>query len=218
MNLYHNFVGVAVARFGSTAHLVAVAILAGACSDRHTLVSGDDIARTSTEHHVAQFGALNPDAPPQLARFAFLLGAWQCEAALQQADGSTEYLDAKWVGRFVLDGYVVMDDFSMIRHTGERLVLGVNVRTYDVVNQSWDIRWLNALDGTWADLVSEEHGAIRFDGKDISYTFPEPTGVHALTRATYTDITPDRFTWRGERSDDGTQWEEFLRIECRGES
>lgn len=39
-------------------------------------------------------------------------------------------------------------------------------------------------------------------------------GAHALTRATYFDISDDHFTWRGERSDDGETWEEFLVIEA----
>ena len=30
--------------------------------------------------------------------------------------------------------------------------------------------------------------------------------AHAYTRATYTNISKTRFTWRGERSDDGKAW------------
>jgi hypothetical protein len=36
----------------------------------------------------------------------------------------------------------------------------------------------------------------------------------ALTRATYMNISGNHFTWRGERSDDGKAWAEFMRIEC----
>ncbi len=41
----------------------------------------------------------------------------------------------------------------------------------------------------------------------------EPVAQHAFTRATYTMVAENQFTWRGERSDDGKEWEEFLVIE-----
>ena len=161
-----------------------------------------------------EYGSLNPGASPELARFAFLVGAWHCAARLKRDDGSWELLDASWVGRFTLDGYAIMDEFRMTKQSGELLVLGVNMRTYDVKKGTWNIKWLNALDGSWIDLVSPEYGGLMTDGRSISYTFPEPTGAHALTRATYTVISPGRFTWQGERSDVGDTWEEFLLIEC----
>jgi len=45
----------------------------------------------------------------------------------------------------------------------------------------------------------------------------------ASTHATYTNISETHFTWRGEKSDDGKSWIEFMvvessthqRIECR---
>jgi hypothetical protein len=37
---------------------------------------------------------------------------------------------------------------------------------------------------------------------------------HAYTRATYTNISESHFTWRGEKSDDGKRWSEFMVIEA----
>ena len=37
---------------------------------------------------------------------------------------------------------------------------------------------------------------------------------HAYTRATYTNISDAHFTWRGEKSDDGKAWSEFMAVEC----
>lgn len=161
-----------------------------------------------------EYGRLNPGAAPELSRFAFLIGKWRCDVKLKREDGSWEPLEASWVGRYVLDGYAIMDEFRMTTPTGELLVLGVNVRAYDVKKRAWTLKWLNALDGTWLDLGPDELGGIEIDGPSISYTFKEPMGAHALTRATYLDISPNRFTWRGERSNDGTVWEEFLVIEA----
>jgi hypothetical protein len=38
--------------------------------------------------------------------------------------------------------------------------------------------------------------------------------VHAYTRATYTNISTTHFTWRGERSDDGMAWSDFMVVEA----
>lgn len=43
----------------------------------------------------------------------------------------------------------------------------------------------------------------------------EPVVQHAFTRVTYADVSDYRFTWSGERSNDGITWEEFLVIEAR---
>jgi len=161
-----------------------------------------------------EYGKPSASAPKELSRFAFLIGAWDCDARLKQEDGSWEALQATWVGRYVLDGYAIMDEFRMYGPTGELLVLGVNLRTWDVRAEAWNLRWLNALDGSWVDLGPEELGGIAMDGEFISYVFREPVGEHALTRATYLDISPNCFTWRGERSSDGEAWEEFLVIEA----
>ena len=42
--------------------------------------------------------------------------------------------------------------------------------------------------------------------------------AQAYTRATYTNISETYFTWRGEKSDDGKAWSDFMVVEaCRSE-
>lgn len=101
----------------------------------------------------------------------------------------------------------------MTTPAGELLVLGVNLRTYDSKKKAWNMKWLNALAGTWTDLGPEELGGVRADEKAISDCMKEPVGRHAFTRAIYTNISTNHFTWRGERSNEGKTWEEFLMIE-----
>jgi hypothetical protein len=161
-----------------------------------------------------KYGRPNSSAPQELSRFAFLIGTWRCNARLKREDGVWETLQATWVGRYVLDGYVIMDDYRMTTPTGELLVLGINLRSYDVNKKSWSMKWLNALGGTWIDLGPEELGGVRMDQASITYGLKEPVGGHALTRATYSNISEDHFTWRRERSNDGKAWEEFLVIEA----
>jgi hypothetical protein len=161
-----------------------------------------------------EFGTLNPNAPPALSRFAFLVGSWRCRASLTGADGEGQRFAATWLGRFILDGYAIADEYRMTDAAGRLIVLGMNVRTYDAARRAWNIRWLNALAGTWVDLASEELGGVRFDGQSIVYAFREPVAAHAYTRATYMNISDSHFTWRGEKSDDRRTWSEFLVVEA----
>ena len=159
-------------------------------------------------------GKLNPHAPAALSRFAFLIGSWRCEAKVRSSNGDWQTLHATWHGRFILDGYVIADEYRMMGSSGELLVLGMNLRTYDAAKQVWNIKWLNALGGTWVDLGPEELGGVRFDRQSIIYAFKEPVASHAYTRATYTNISKTHFTWRGEKSDDGKAWSEFMVVEA----
>jgi len=156
----------------------------------------------------------NPNAPAELSRFAFLIGRWRCEARVRLANGEWLTFAATWLGRYILDGYAIADEYRMTGSSGELIVLGMNFRTYDASKQIWNIKWLSALSGTWTDLGPEELGGVRFDGQSIIYAFKEPMATHAFTRATYTNISKTHFTWRGEKSDDGKAWSEFMVIEA----
>jgi hypothetical protein len=166
-------------------------------------------------HRVDQdFGKLNANAPAALSRFAFLIGRWRCDAKVKSADGDWQTFQATWRGRFILDGYAIADEYRMTGASGELIVLGLNLRTYDPAKQIWNIKWLNALAGTWVDLGPEELGGVRFDGQSVIYTFKEPVAAHTFTRATYTNISRTHFTWNAEKSDDGKAWSEFMVVEA----
>jgi hypothetical protein len=157
---------------------------------------------------------LNPNAPPELSRFAFLIGAWRCDATLDRGDGTWENLDGLWEGRAILDGYAIADEYRMTGAAGELLVLGVNFRSYDPAKKTWNMKWLNALGGSWIDLGPEELGGVQIDDQGITYCLKEPVAPHVFSRSTYTNISENRFTWRGEKSEDGTAWKEFMVIEA----
>lgn len=161
-----------------------------------------------------QFGGPNPSAPTALSLFAFLVGRWRCEARVRSAKGDWQMLQATWFGRFILDGYAIADEYRMTSPSGELIVLGMNLRAYDATRRTWNIKWLNALTGTWVDLGPEDLGGVRFDGRSIIYAFKEPVAPHAYTRATYTNMSETHFTWRGEKSDDGSDWSEFMIVEA----
>jgi hypothetical protein len=159
------------------------------------------------------FGTLNPHAPTALARFAFLLGRWKGEAKLTSATGDSQTFHVTWQGRFILDGYAIADEYRMTDPYGDLIVLGENFRTYDAATQTWNIRWLNALTGTWTNLVSPDLGGVKINGSSITYAFKEPTATHPYTRATYTSVSSNHFTWKGDQSTDAKTWTDFMLVE-----
>jgi hypothetical protein len=169
---------------------------------------------TGTSEVEHDFGQPNPNAPAALSRFAFLVGRWRCDARVKQPSGEWQAFQATWVGRYILDGYAIADEYRMTDASGELIVLGLNLRTYDEARRTWNMKWLHALTGTWVDLGPEELGGVTIDGRSVTYIMKEPVAAHGYTRATYTDVSEDRFTWRGEKSDDRTTWSEFMVIEA----
>jgi len=160
-----------------------------------------------------EFGKANPNAPAALSQFAFLIGNWTFEASVKGADKGWQTFQGTWLGRFILDGYAIADEYKMTDSSGKLIVLGINLRTYDATKKAWNMKWLNALAGTWVDLGPEELGGVTFDGESIIYVLKEPVAAHGYTRATYTNISEKHFTWRGEKSDDGKTWNEFMVVE-----
>jgi hypothetical protein len=159
----------------------------------------------------------NPNAPAELARFGFLVGRFRFEARVKLPDGQSHSFQGTWIGRYILDGYVIADEYRMTDASGKLLVLGLNLRAYDAGKQTWNIKWLNALTGTWTDLTPSELGGVTYDGSSITYAFKDLAPIdaqHVYTRATYTSTSKTNFNWKGENSIDGKVWTEFMIVDC----
>jgi len=169
-----------------------------------------------------QYGRPNPNAPPQLSRFAFLIGTWRCESRVKGQDGTYTSYDATWVGRYILDGYVIADEFRQVDAEGATIQLGQTFRSYDIERGVWEMRWLDALNSTWLELGPEDLGGVTVTDTAIIFKHGRPPGLedllpaHAIFRTGFYDISEDRFTWRAEISTDGQRtWEEVQVIEAR---
>jgi hypothetical protein len=163
------------------------------------------------------FGTLNSDAPAELARFSFLIGNWNFETKVTLADGQSLPFKGTWRGRYILDGYAISDEYRMTDLSGKLIVLGLNLRSYDANKQTWNIKWLNALAGTWTNLSPSELGGVTADGRSTIYAFKETApldNAHVYTRVTYTRVSDSNFTWKGEKSADGNSWSEFMLVDC----
>ena len=52
---------------------------------------------------------------------------------------------------------------------GELAVLGINLRPYDAKKKTWNIKWLNSLDGSSVDLGMPELGGVKNDEEGITH-------------------------------------------------
>lgn len=168
-------------------------------------------------HGDQEFGGTNPNAPAELGRFCFLIGSWRFEAKVRLSDGQSRSFQGTWVGRYILDGYAIADEYRMTDESQKLVVLGLNLRSYDARKQVWNIKWLNALTGTWADLTPSDLGGVTHDDQSITYAFKELApldATHVYTRVTYRNDSRTHFTWRGEKSSDGHIWTDFMVVDC----
>lgn len=165
-------------------------------------------------NHDTEYGSPNPKAPPELSQFAFIIGKWRCDARVKGEDGTWQPYQATWVGRYILDGHVIADEYRMTNQTGEVIVHGMNFRSYNVEKKTWVMRWLNAT-GFWLELGPERLGGVRVAPTTISFNFIDTLAPDALTRVTFSDISQSHFKWSSERSlDQGKAWAEFMVIEA----
>ncbi|NIO00721.1 MAG: hypothetical protein GTO42_01060 [Candidatus Latescibacteria bacterium] len=173
-------------------------------------------------HEQRTYGKPNPDAPRQLSQFAFLIGKWRCDSKVKGKDGVFETHPATWTGRYILDGYVIADEFRQMGPGGELIQLGQNYRSFDTDKNAWVMKWHDALASTWLDLGPEELGGVLIDDTSITFMHYVPERLagklfppHTLFRLTFSDISENHFTWRAEISTDGEEtWDEVQVIEA----
>ena len=159
------------------------------------------------------YGKPNPNAPQELSQFAFLIGQWRCDAKIKGEDGVWQPFQAVWVGRYILDGYVIADEFRMTKPDGELVMLGQNYRSYSTDKNAWIMNWQDALTATWLNLGPEELGGVQVSDKSITFNVQfQPDEIH---RITFLNISENHFTWQGKRSTDGGEtWAEMMVIEA----
>lgn len=162
-----------------------------------------------------EYGNPNPKGPAELSQFAFIIGKWHCDARVKGEDGTWQPYQATWVGRYILDGHVIADEYRMTNQKGELIVHGMNFRSYSVEKKTWVMRWLSATGSFWLELGPEKLGGVRVAPKTITFNLIDTFAPDALTQVTFSNISESHFTWTGERSlDQGKTWIEFMVIEA----
>lgn len=156
----------------------------------------------------------NPKAPKQLSAFDFLAGEWECRVMIDRQDTEATQLTANWRGFYILDGYVIADEFRMMEASGNTVMLGMNYRCFNAQSNTWKMKWLEAISGTWLDLGPKHLGGVQISDSGISYKAEFKPGE--LHRMKFSDMDPDSFAWSVDIStDEGKSWEvEAMKIKA----
>ncbi len=141
----------------------------------------------------------NPEAPPEVAQFGFLVGEWDCTTRSMKPDGSG-FTDghAKWSGEFILNGWAIQDHWIGYLPNGKE-VYGTNIRSFNPKTEKWDNQWVASGSLQWvyfeAEKVADTMVMTGGEGTD-------PNGDY-IDRNTFYEIGSDSWRWRKDRSYDG---------------
>ena len=137
-----------------------------------------------------QAPAAAPDRAEKMGLYGWLIGRWKMAAALYDQDGAKRTAQGMIHFGWVLEGRAIQDVWSL-----PGAFHGTTLRVYDPGIDAWHILWIDPL----KQFYSRQIGRAR--GDDIVQEGKDDSG--AAIRWSFSEITPDSFRWRGERSPDG---------------
>ncbi len=134
------------------------------------------------------------DRAEKMSLYGWLIGDWRMDCTLFPDDGTTQRGAGEICFRWALGGRAIQDVWIL-----PGVFYGTTLRIYDAALDAWRIIWSDPLRPYYARQIGRAQGAdIVQIGKDDDGT---------STRWSFSDIKPDSFRWRGERStDDGRTW------------
>ena len=142
-------------------------------------------APTGAGPAACDFGRPNPEAPPETAQFAFLIGEFHISLHGWQGDGWTppRAEGARWNGRYGLNGMAIYDEWFDPSADDTDGTWGVNVRTYDPAEQLWKMMWISLPTRQVQDLRAE----VRDGTLTMWQVYPERPGWKAEFEVTDAD-------------------------------
>ncbi len=143
-------------------------------------------------------GERNPNGPPELAQFDFLIGDWDVDMTWYWDGVTPTKSKAKWHNHWIINGMVVMLEWRGPQFTG------AEIRQWDPRQQKWVGTNIypdfgpDLPDATAEKVGDEMHVFIPYIGPDGPY----------INRETYYHIEADSYKMRSDVSkDDGETWE-----------
>ena len=157
---------------------------------------------------ITPYGERHPHAPTELDRFSFLIGKWTGTGKTRLPDGShVQWEGATWIGRYVLDGMAIADEFHAPMPDGTPY-LGISLRHFDAQRSAWIIDYLNVTGSFIRKQVNAKSGAVNV--KDGAMEVMSEEGLKRI-REVYRVTDPDRFTYSTDgSSDEGRTWDPVL--------
>jgi hypothetical protein len=130
------------------------------------------------------------DRAEHMGLYAWLIGSWEMDAVVHGEDGTTHRGRGEVHAGWVLDGRAIQDVWIL-----PGVFHGTTLRVYDPGLDAWHILWGDPLRQYYGRQVGRARaGGIVQDGTN---------DAGEATRWSFSDITPNSFRWRGERSRDG---------------
>jgi hypothetical protein len=146
------------------------------------------------------------------------VGDWQAEIVTHAPGGARHAGEGEIHFGWVLEGRAIQDVW-MIPRLGDRRPgiaalpiagnwYGTTLRVYDGVLDAWRIFWIDPATNAYRQQIGRRQGA------DIVQEGTSEAG--ALTRWSFTEITPQSFHWKGEASfDTGATWRLLVEVFAR---
>ncbi len=145
------------------------------------------VPNTDYESSVAYpFGRPIPNAPKQLADFAFFIGAFNCADSRRRPDGTMVSFQAQWNGRYFMNGHGIQNQYWAPGFYTS------NIRLFDERVGKWKVTFFaepGYSTGTWVgglrgDDIVLEHTTTGTDGTDtVSKLAPDIRHRLSLARA-----------------------------------
>lgn len=160
----------------------------------------------------------SPVAPKEGAQFDFLVGQWELVATPQgltlvQKLHGVGKLPGTWKAWRTLDGWGVEDELRLTDRSGNPRLLAHAVRFFD----SNAHRWIVSSIDVYKSIVGTSNAEWRNNEMVVSGQGTDADGKAFISRATFSAITPNSFSYRLDRSfDNGKSWSEGItRIDAK---
>jgi hypothetical protein len=144
--------------------------------------------------------------------FDFLLGDWEFVQTRLTPAGPTKFRGL-WSATRSADGAIITDEFRIVDDQGRTTYVSTTLRSYSAPQKRWNIV------GVEPGLGVLQVGTAWKEGNDmrVDQVFSGGGPDSSQWRIRYSDIRPDGFSWRGDRSTDGgrTWTENYRTIEAR---
>ena len=135
------------------------------------------------------------DRADKMQLYAWLIGDWTMDATVNRDDGTRHQGTGEIHFGWVLEGRAVQDVWIF-----PGVFYGTTLRVYDPGIDAWHILWSDPLRQVYTRQIG------RAQGKDIVQHGKNDAGD--AVRWSFSEITPDSFRWRGERSrDNARSWQ-----------
>ncbi len=139
-----------------------------------------------------------PEHSEELMLYGQFVGAWDVASEWYGTDGKVRSAKGEWHFGWILGGRGIQDVLFASGTPADRR--GTTLRCYDHAACTWHITWMQPYGSEFVHLIG------RLAGNRI---VQEGAGTDPGRRErwSFTEITPDSFTWLGEVStDSGESW------------